>query len=391
MKKAIFGGTFDPLHIGHINIAFEALYLLHLDEVIFVPTGNPPHKKHITSNYHRVNMIKGTIEKYDKLSLSTYEVEKKDKSYTYETLEYFKNSEKDVEWYFIVGEDCLLDIEKWKNPDKVLGYATLVVFKRTDKNNDKLKEYKEIIEKKYDTNIILLNNKVIDISSTFIRKSINQNHEVSFLLPSFVMEYIKKFKLYEKGDTLILKEKIKSLLKDTLNTDRYNHTMRVVDEAKKLAVLYGVDEEKAEIAALTHDCAKNMSYNELREICEKGNIIFTEDDFNSKPIWHAYAAAVIAKEKFNINDEEIINAVKYHTTGRKNMTLLEKIIYLADYIEPGRTFEKIQEVRTLAYDKDIDEAMIKAINNTIEFLMSKRSIIHKSTIEARNYLIINTK
>ena len=77
MKKAIFGGTFDPLHIGHINIAFEALYLLHLDEVIFVPTGNPPHKKHITSNYHRVNMIKGTIDKYDKLSLSTYEVEKK--------------------------------------------------------------------------------------------------------------------------------------------------------------------------------------------------------------------------------------------------------------------------------------------------------------------------
>ena len=273
----------------------------------------------------------------------------------------------------------------------MLNYATLVVFKRTDNNVNKLKEYKDIIEKKYNTDIILLNNKVIDISSTFIRKSIYQNREVSFLLPSYVRKYIKKFRLYEKGDTLILKEKIKNVLKDTLNSDRYDHTIRVVDEAKKLALLYGIDEEKAEIAALAHDCAKNMSYDELREICEKGNMIFTEDDLNSKPIWHAYAAAIIAKEEFNINDEEILNAIKYHTTGRKNMTALEKIIYLADYIEPGRTFEKVQEVRVLAYDKNIDEALIRAINNTIEFLISKRSIIHKSTIEARNYLIMNTK
>lgn len=391
MKKAIFGGTFDPLHIGHLSIAFEALYFLELDEVIFVPTGNPPHKKNITDNYHRVNMIKGTIDKYDKLSLSNYEIEKKEKSYTFETLEYFKKKERNTKWYFIVGEDCLLDIEKWKNPDKVLKYATLVVFKRTNNNIDKLKEYKDVVEKKYSTDIILLNNKIIDISSTFIRESIYINREISFLLPSYVGEYIKKFKLYEKGDTFILKEKIKSTLKDTLNSDRYDHTIRVVNEAKKLAALYGVDEEKAEIAALAHDCAKNMSYNELKRTCEKGNIIFTDDDLNSKPIWHAYAAVIIAKEEFKIDDEEILNAIKYHTTGRKNMTVLEKIIYLADYIEPGRTFEKIHEVRVLAYDKNIDAALIKAINNTIEFLISKGSIIHKSTIEARNYLIMNTK
>ena len=192
MKKAIFGGTFDPLHIGHLNIAFEALYKLQLDEVIFVPTGNPPHKKNITSNYHRVNMIKGTIDKYDKLSLSTYEIEKKDKSYTFETLEYFNNIEKDTKWYFIVGEDCLFNIEKWKKPDKVLSNATLVVFKRTNRNVNKLKEYKDIIEKKYNTDIILLNNKVIDISSTFIRESIYENREISFLLPSYVRKYIKK-------------------------------------------------------------------------------------------------------------------------------------------------------------------------------------------------------
>ena len=180
-------------------------------------------------------------------------------------------------------------------------------------------------------------------------------------------------------------------LQNNLIEKRYNHTLGVVKTALELAEIYNVNKEKAEIAALAHDCAKNISYDELKEICEKGNIIFTEDDLNSKPIWHAYAAVVIAKEEFNINDEEILNAIKYHTTGRKNMTVLEKIIYLADYIEPGRTFEKIQEVRELTYDKNIDEALIKAINNTIEFLISKRSIIHKSTIEARNYLIMNTK
>lgn len=154
-------------------------------------------------------------------------------------------------------------------------------------------------------------------------------------------------------------DEIKDYLRSNLKPARYGHVLGVVNTAIKLAETYGEDKEKAEIAALCHDVAKNMSNEELRKIIEDENIILSIDEENTKELWHSIIAPIIAKKVFEIKDEEILNAMRWHTTGKENMTNLEKIVYLADLIEPSRKFEGIDEIREVAY-KDLDLAMLKA-------------------------------
>lgn len=155
-------------------------------------------------------------------------------------------------------------------------------------------------------------------------------------------------------------DEIKDYLRSNLKPARYGHVLGVVNTAIKLAETYGEDKEKAEIAALCHDVAKNMSNEELRKIIEDENIILSIDEENTKELWHSIIAPIIAKKVFEIKDEEILNAMRWHTTGKENMTNLEKIVYLADLIEPSRKFEGIDEIREVAY-KDLDLAMLKAL------------------------------
>lgn len=137
-KEAIFGGTFDPIHNGHLHIAYEALYRLNLDKIIFMPSGNPPHKsnKKITNSYIRYEMVHMAIKEEKKFEISDYEIKKTRLSYTYETLEYFKNTFPSVQWYFLTGVDCLMDLHKWKNIDKIMKNCEFVVFNRPGYNKD---------------------------------------------------------------------------------------------------------------------------------------------------------------------------------------------------------------------------------------------------------------
>lgn len=201
IKKAIFGGTFDPIHNGHLHIAYEALYALNLDKIIFMPTGNPPHKleKNITEAYLRYQMVNAAVNEEEKFSVSDYEIKKNNLSYTYETLRYFNELEKNTEWYFMTGVDCLMNVETWKNYDEILKLCNFVVFNRPGYHMDDIKYKKSKLEKKYDTNIIFLDIPLLEISSTQIRKLIKMGRSVSYLLPYNVYGIIKKFNLY-KGE-----------------------------------------------------------------------------------------------------------------------------------------------------------------------------------------------
>ncbi|WP_138203994.1 nicotinate-nucleotide adenylyltransferase [Haloimpatiens lingqiaonensis] len=197
-KKAIFGGTFDPIHIGHLYIAYQALYKLNLDKIIFVPSGNPPHKTEriITDSKLRYHMIFEAIKGEKNFELSSYEIEKRGLSYSYETIEYFKNSEKDTEWYFITGVDCLMEIETWKNVDDILSNCKFIVFNRPGYNICDILKWKEFIQNKYKKNIEFLDIPLLDISSTEIKNMIKNGQEVYYLLPKGVDEYIKHKELY---------------------------------------------------------------------------------------------------------------------------------------------------------------------------------------------------
>lgn len=198
MKKAILGGTFDPIHNGHIYIAYKALQYLNLDKIIFMPSGNPPHKKgeKITDGLIRKKMINKAIKSEVKFELSDYEIKKQDISFTYKTLEYFNRLEPNTDWYFLTGTDCLMEIDTWKNVDRIFNSCNFVVFNRSGYDYRKVMKKKDEVEKKYNKQIIYLDIDAINISSTQIRSEINEGKDVRGYLPYGVYDIIKEFKLY---------------------------------------------------------------------------------------------------------------------------------------------------------------------------------------------------
>ena len=199
MKRyGMMGGTFNPIHLAHLYIAYEAKETLNLDKVIFMVAGNPPHKKEspvIDSNY-RYDMVKMAIKDYPGFEISDYEIKKQGYSYTYETLKYLKGDEEDIEVFFIAGADSLMDIEKWKNPELVLSNCTFVAFNRGEYTKEALERQKKKLQDKYNSNIILLDISNLDISSSMIRERIIKGKRVDFFMPNKVMEYIEQNNLY---------------------------------------------------------------------------------------------------------------------------------------------------------------------------------------------------
>ncbi|WP_432204847.1 bis(5'-nucleosyl)-tetraphosphatase (symmetrical) YqeK [Cetobacterium somerae] len=181
---------------------------------------------------------------------------------------------------------------------------------------------------------------------------------------------------------------LKKELSSILSKKRYEHSIRVLETAIELAKIYNIDLEKVAIAAILHDFAKEFKRDELVSISK---IFFkeeTEDYLDNIEILHSYAGTYIAKNKFNINDSDILNAIKYHTTGRKNMSLIEKIVYIADAIEPKRDYPHVKKIRELAF-KNLDKAILVEVNNKIEYLVNENLVIHINSIEMRNWLLKN--
>ena len=199
MKKAIFGGTFDPIHIGHLHIAYEALYNLHLDKILFVPAGNPPHKnsKKITDAKIRYDLVKRAIQSEAHFEISDYEINKKENSYTYETVELFSELHRNTEWYFLIGSDSLMDLGSWKNVDRILNKCKLVVYNRAGYTMEEMDKQRYYIEHKFNKKIIFIHLPIIDISSTNIRNSIKAGRNVNYLLPRGIEEIIHELKLYK--------------------------------------------------------------------------------------------------------------------------------------------------------------------------------------------------
>lgn len=195
-KIGIIGGTFNPIHLAHLYIAYEAKCQLNLDKVIFMPAGSPPHKKNedILEASLRYKMVQEAIKNYEDFEISNYEIEKEGFSYTYETLENFKS--KDNILYFITGADCLINIEKWKSPDRIFKTSNLVVFNRPGYDKESLKLQKNEIEKKYNTSINFLDIMNLEISSSMIRSRIENGKRIDFFVPNTVLGFIRENNIY---------------------------------------------------------------------------------------------------------------------------------------------------------------------------------------------------
>lgn len=185
-------------------------------------------------------------------------------------------------------------------------------------------------------------------------------------------------------------EEIDKYLRCHLTEERVKHSLGVVETSEKLAELYGVSKEKAKLAALIHDCAKNMRIDRQFSVLRDNGIFIDEVSENSPQVLHGKVGALIAKNLMGIEDEEILSAVEFHTTGKKDMSILEKIIYIADYIEPNREYPGVKELREITF-RNLDEGVIKGFDNTITHVIKLGQLIHPLTIEARNDLLLKNK
>ena len=187
-------------------------------------------------------------------------------------------------------------------------------------------------------------------------------------------------------------KKMLDYLKKNLKESRLKHSISVSETAIDLAIIYGQNIEKARIAGLVHDCAKNLGNEQLIKLATEHKIELDEVSTQNPQIIHGLAGSIIASDVMEIYDEDILNSIKYHTTGRKNMSILEKIIFISDYIEPLRKFNSIEEEKSLEELRslskvNLDAAVIMSLENTIKYVISQKRLLHLDTISARNYLL----
>lgn len=185
-------------------------------------------------------------------------------------------------------------------------------------------------------------------------------------------------------------EKFKMILDGRLSKKRYIHSLNVADKAKKLAEIWGVDEEKAYVSGLLHDVCKDIPHSEQRKLLELSNKDVTDEEFIIPQLWHGIAGEVYCRTVLGIDDEDILNSIRFHTIARKGMSLLEKIIYLADLTSADRDYPDVDYMRKLV-KKDIEESMIYALQYSISDVTKRKSLLPRHTIEAYNEYIINSK
>ncbi len=374
MRIGLFGGSFDPTHIEHVNLVKNAIDCLSLDKLIVLPAHTPPHKrgKTLTSDEMRLEICRLAFSGIEKVEVSGYEIEKGGVSYTFETCQYFRSLYPSAQLFWLVGTDMLRDFPSWKNPDKILDAVTLAVCARAEKG-EWLKNEKANFYRLFKKEFAVIDYEGKELSSTKIRILASAGEDISEFVGEKVSNYIKEKGLYE------IKGAKKALALEKLS--RKEHSIRVAEMAVKRATSLGVSERLAITAALFHDCAKNL---ERSSPYLKGFQI-TQDV--PAPVVHQFAGAYVAENVFGVNDEDILNAIRYHTSGRANMSALERLIFLSDMLEYGRDYDVVEKLRTLFWDKtdDLTVCMAVALKESLRFLKEKEVPVYELTVQAEQY------
>lgn len=368
-KIGIMGGTFNPIHNAHIELAYKALLQFKLDKVLFITNGNPPHKKggSILDCHIRHKMVKLAIADYPKFEAYDFEITKNGPSYSYETLQHLKKQDKTNELYFIIGADSLHDITTWKRPRLIMELCTFLIYGR--KGYDAQADL-EKIKKEYYLKAEFIDAPDIDISSSDIREKLEENEDVSEYLNDEVYDFIKRNGLYRKK-----KSSLKRHLRKNLRPERFFHSLNVSKMASELAETFGFSTGKAYLAGILHDCAKCIPYEIMLKMCKDLDVELDEQERASSALIHAKLGEKVAIAHYGIYDKEILEAIRYHTLGHPDMGNIAKVVYVADMLEPTRCFDGIDYLREIA-KKDLNLAIYECTKKTIEFNVAKNRPVH---------------
>ena len=386
-RIAMFGGTFNPIHNAHINLALAFIKKLKLDKLLLIPTGVPPHKTDLDIIYgeHRLNMCRLAVQDYKKIEVSDIEVKRGGKSYTADTLRQLKEIYPDSEFFVIMGADMYMTLDTWHEPDTIFSLATVCTVPR---NNDELEQLnaKESEYSKRGCKTIILDLKKSDISATKIRKTVFNDGVITKYVDPMVEKYIYANYLY-MNKAVINYERFDKVLKARMGEKRYIHSVNVATEAKRLATKYGADVEKARLAGILHDIAKETPADEQLKIIQRAYIKLNDVESQSPKLWHAIAGAAFVRYFMGIEDEDVFNAIRYHTSGRANMSLLEKCIFIADFTGAERDYDGVDEMRALA-NQSLEDAMTYGLSFSISDLAKRRLAIDPNSLACYNEMVL---
>lgn len=394
MKIGIFGGTFNPPHLGHLAAARTAVDVLGLDKLLIIPAAIPPHKQlpqGTPASEHRLAMaakladallLPGVAE------VSSMELEREGKSYTSDTLTQLRRQYPEAELWLLMGTDMFLTLHLWHDPETILKLAGVCAFGRTEQDGEAVfAPQREYLQKTFPgarmTTITLPG--LVDVSSTRLRELLAKEEGADYLQPS-VYGYILMNGLY--GTRADLKHldipELRACSYAMVQEKRVRHIRGTEEEAVRLARRWGADENCARRAGILHDCTKYLTGEEHIAICEQYGVPLDELESTAPKLLHSKTGACMARYLFGEPDE-VYEAIFWHTTAKADMATLEKILYVADYMEPNRDFDGVEKLRRLAY-QDLDKALLLGVEITVQEMRDRGLPVHKNTLQAQAWL-----
>ncbi len=395
MKIGIYGGTFDPIHRGHMAAAGAAAWELRLDRLFLIPAGHPPHKQITPTGASPAHRLAMTRIAADRMGLSIpadvldLEMRREGKSFTSDTLRLLRAQFPEDELWLLVGTDMFLSLHTWHEPETILSLAQICAFSRTEQADEaQFAAQKARLETEFpgcQVRILHIPD-LVEISSTEIRAELAAGREPEALDTS-VYGYILRNHLY--GVEADLKHlswpQLRAASYSMVKAKRIPHIRGIEQEAVKLAHRWGADEDEARTAAILHDCTKYLNLQEQLHLCDKYGILLDTVEQSTLKLLHAKTGAAIARAVYGVSDA-VYEAIFWHTTGKADMSLLEKVIYIADYMEPSRSFDGVERLRSLVY-QDLDAAVLLGLEMTIEEMKKNGYPVHYRTVEARDWLL----
>ncbi len=378
------GGTFDPIHKGHIKCADEVKKVLGLDKILFIPTGEPPHKisRRVTPSCHRLAMTKVAVSDFSFFDVSDIEINRNKYTYTYDTILELKAKFPQDEFFMIIGADTLADIVNWYRAEDVFKMCSFIAMKRPGADYGLFDSYLDRATSA-GANILPVDISETDISSTTVREKAMLGEDISDLVPIGVSKYILDNQLYK--NTAMSYDEIVEDMRKLMGNERYVHCLNVSEECVRLGKIFGVEENKCRIAGLLHDVAKEISDKQYQWL----GVNLSNDNYEGEKVMrHAVAGKILASGRYGIKDDDILEAIECHITGKPEMGLLAKILFIADYTEKGRIGKQFDDVRNMVNKGALEEAILLQCDNTLMYNLNKGSVhICTQTIKTRNWIL----
>ena len=392
LKIGLYGGTFNPIHLGHMEAARFAARYLNLDRLYLIPAGIPPHKQldaHTPAPEQRLEMVRLAAEALELPGAEVLDLElcRQGTSYTLETVQELKERFPQDQLYLLMGTDMFLTFHRWREPGEIAKLCTLCAFGRSEKDTRELfAVQQDYLQKNLGAqSVTLVLPHIVDISSTQLRDLLAAGRGQEYL-DGAVYGYILREGLYGVRRDLkrLSLDQLRFAALSLLKHTRIPHVLGTEETAAKLALRWGADETAARRAALLHDCTKKLNREQHLALCRQYRIELDAEENRAEKLLHAVTGAAVAENVFG-EPEDVVSAIRWHTTGKADMSLLEKILYLADYIEPTRDFCDLTQLRRLAFE-DLDQAMLLGLSMAVVDLEEKGMPVHSNSVCARDYL-----